>query len=127
MNLTSAVIIHVVVPIVGIGLFRWLKTQMHQHQQIVLSDIELALVLISYGGWVMVLLTTFFWYWSGAASLGLFYLVFIAPIIMLYLAWRLFRRRNQSNLHAGYFVACAGYFLLPVSALIIRTKILGQN
>jgi hypothetical protein len=125
MNLASAVIIHIIVPIVGIVLFRWLKTQMYQTQQLVVSDLELALVLISYGGWVMVVLTKLFWYWSGAASLSLFYLLFIAPIIMLYLAWRLFRRRNQSSIHTGYFVACAGYILVPVSALIIRTIAMG--
>lgn len=124
MNFISAVIIHVVVPISGGWLFRLLKTQMQLRQQLVLSNIELVLVLISYGGWVMVILTGYFWYWSGLATLGLAYLLFIAPFVMLYLAWRLFHQRTQSRLHTGYFVVCTGYILLPLSALLMQAKLI---
>jgi hypothetical protein len=30
------------------------------------------------GGWLLVLLTAWFWEWSGLASLGMLYLIFIA-------------------------------------------------
>jgi hypothetical protein len=40
------------------------------------------------GGWLLVLLTAWFSEWSGLASLGMSYLIFIAPVLTAVLSWR---------------------------------------
>lgn len=83
-------------------------------QQSGLPGIWIFLVCLSYAGWLAVILTELFWYWSGMASLGAAYLMFVAPVVMLYLAFRLHKQKNQSNVHLCMFWASAGYILIPL-------------
>jgi hypothetical protein len=52
------------------------------------------------------------------ATLGLAYLIFIAPIMMLAVAIRLYKQRNLSSFHFGAFSASAVYILLPAGVFI---------
>ena len=78
-----------------------------------------------FGGWLLVLLTALFWVWSGMASLGVGYLIFIAPIITAILAWRLRQSRTVSAYHRNAFLAsiaytgliCVGWLVLPLFRL----------
>ncbi|HEX5081489.1 MAG TPA: hypothetical protein VFY40_05555 [Blastocatellia bacterium] len=78
------------------------------------------ILFATYGGWLLVGLTFLLWYWSGIATLGLAYLTFIAPIVMLALAVRLYKQRNLSSFHFGAFAASAAYILIPIGVLILR-------
>ena len=60
---------------------------------------ELFAVFATYGGLVLVVLTTFFWKWSGMASLGMFYLILGAPIVMGVIAYRQYKTRQKSKYH----------------------------
>jgi heme O synthase-like polyprenyltransferase len=85
-----------------------------------LPGAPLFLALISYGGWLLAVLTWLFWHWSGMASLGLAYLIFVAPILMIGVAWKLYDQRNQSPLHFKLFIVCLCYPILPLTALAIE-------
>jgi hypothetical protein len=76
------------------------------------------LACLSYAGWTCVILTELFWYWSGMASIGVAYLMLVAPVVMLFLAFRLYKQRNQSEFHFCMFWACAGYILIPLGVLM---------
>jgi len=86
--------------------------------------LPLFLVFVSYGGWLVVLLTELFWYWSGMASLGVAYLVFIAPVVMLILAYRLSSQRHLSLFHHWAFIASAVYIVLPASVFLLRAVLM---
>jgi hypothetical protein len=79
------------------------------------------ILFATYGGWLIVGLTFLLWYWSGMATLGLAYLIFIAPIVMLALAVLLYKRRNLSQFHFSAFSASAVYILLPLGVWIFRS------
>jgi hypothetical protein len=61
------------------------------------------------GGWLLVLLTAWFWEWSGLASLGMLYLIFIAPVLTAVLSWRLRAQRNLSKFHTCAFYLSGAY------------------
>ncbi len=80
---------------------------------------SLLFALVAYGGWLLIILTWLFWDWSGMATIGLAYLVFVAPVLMGYVAWRLYGQRKQSQIHLMLFFACAFYPVLPVVILVL--------
>jgi len=45
-------------------------------------NFHLLLTFVTYGGLLLTILTTVFLKWSGLASLGVFYLIIVAPIVM---------------------------------------------
>jgi hypothetical protein len=80
----------------------------------------LLFLFISVVGWLLVLLTLRFWYWSGAASAGLAYLLFVAPIIMVVAAATLFNRRRESKYHFWAFVGSISYPIIMGIVIIAR-------
>jgi hypothetical protein len=81
---------------------------------------EIFMLFFTYGGLLMVVYTSFFWEWSGAASLGAFYLILGAPIIMTIIAYKQFRKRNISKYHKWTSNLAMGYFLIsPLVFLIL--------
>jgi hypothetical protein len=54
---------------------------------------------MTYGGLLLVILTSIFWYWSGMASLGCLFLVAPAPILMLIIAYKNYKLRSISLYH----------------------------
>lgn len=109
MDVVKALLIHLVVPAAGLQWFLWLRDDMREEQVESPPVIPLFIIFATYGGLLLVILTTFFWYWSGMASLGLAYLLFLAPLIMLVLAWRLYPQRKLSRFHKAAFVANVCY------------------
>ena len=49
------------------------------------------------GGWVLVLLTAWLWEWSGLASLGMIYLLLVAPVLTGVMPWKLRSQRTLST------------------------------
>ena len=118
MEVVKAILIHLVVPLAGLQAFVWLRNDMREAQIDRAPVIPLFIIFATYGGWLIIILTLLFWYWSGMALLGLLYLVFIAPIIMIVLAVMLYRQRRLSRYHFGSFIASAIYpCILAVMAL----------
>jgi hypothetical protein len=121
MEFAAATLIHFVIPISGLLLYLRLRKRMLTTGIPDPPIIPFFILFASYGGWLLVILTLLFWYWSGMATLGLAYLMFIAPIVTLALAVRLYKQRNMSSFHFGAFVASVLYILFPIGMLILRS------
>jgi hypothetical protein len=113
-------LIHIVIPALGLLLYYKLQDQMKKRGISAPPNKILFIIFVTYGGWLIVLLTTLFWHWSGAATIGLAYLVFLAPIVMLILTIHMFKQRGVSAFHLGAFIASAVYILIPIGILIFR-------
>jgi heme O synthase-like polyprenyltransferase len=112
METVKALLIHLVVPAAGLQWFLWLRGEMREEQVENPPVISLFIIFATYGGLLLVILTTFFWYWSGMASPGLAYLLFLAPIVMLVIAWRLYPQRKLSRFHRAAFIASICYVII---------------
>ena len=124
MEVVKALLIYLVVPAAGLQWFLWLCDDMREEKIEHPPVVPLFIIFATYGGLLLVILTAFFWYWSGMASLGLAYLLFLAPIIMLILAWQLYPERKASRFHRAAFVASVAYIGIVIcfigSVLILR-------
>lgn len=113
MEVVRAVLINLFVPALGFW-FYWKLSRRMSHP----LSLPLFLIFVSYGGWLMVVLTGLFGFMSGMATLGVAYLMFIAPIVMVVLAYRLWAHRNLSKLHFRLFWASAAYITFPLSLFL---------
>jgi hypothetical protein len=111
-EIITAIIIHLVVPLIGIYYFIKIVKRMKVEQLENPSFKELFLIFATYGGLLLVTLTTLFWKWSGMASLGIFYLILIAPIIMGVIAFRNSKKQNESIYHKWIYRVSLLYFLI---------------
>ncbi len=112
-------------PIAGILWFLKIRNDMLEKEIVSPPTIQLFVVFATYGGVLLVFLTIFFWYWSGMAALGFFYLLFVAPIIMLALAYQLYSERNLSKFHRATFTASVLYPIML--ATIIGVLVVWAN
>jgi hypothetical protein len=81
---------------------------------------DLFIIFATYGGLLLVLLTTLVLQWSGMASLGTFYLILIAPIVMVIIAYRQYVNRRLSKYHILTFQLALSYFAVaPVIFLFL--------
>jgi hypothetical protein len=119
MELVRTILVNLVLPLAGFQIFIWLRNRIRAAGIERPPIIRLFVILATYGGCVMVILTRLFWYWSGMAILGLIYLIFIAPIVMTVFAVTLYRQRGLSRYHLGLFIASSMYpCLLGVLAVV---------
>ena len=130
MEMVKFLLIHVMVPAAGLQVFVWLKNDMRDAQIERPPVIPLFIIFATYGGWLMIVLTLLFWYWSGMALLGAMYLLFLAPVVMIVLAAWLYPKRKLSPYHFGSFLASAVYIIIPVGIIgsrIILGRLYGWN
>jgi hypothetical protein len=126
MEIAVAILIYFALPAAGFCLYGWLRNRMYKTG---IPDPPIApffILFATYGGWLLVILTSLFLGWSGMATLGVAYLMFIAPVVMLTLTIRLYRRRNLSGFHFSAFVASAIYILFPIGVLIFRSVMVAK-
>ncbi|MBN2165604.1 MAG: hypothetical protein JW717_04955 [Marinilabiliaceae bacterium] len=82
--------------------------------------IELFVSFFTFGGLLTAILTEIFWEWSGLASLGSFYLVFIAPFIMAYIGFRVRKLKKQSGYFKWIFYSSLSYaIIIPLTIIVI--------
>jgi hypothetical protein len=86
---------------------------------------ELFLVFSTYGGLLLVVLTSLFGAWSGMASLGTFYLILLAPFVMGLIAYRNYKLRSVSKYHIWTFISGIMYFV--VTPLIFLAFVLAES
>jgi hypothetical protein len=115
-----AVIIHLIIPTVGIFLYLKLIAKMKSDNIIHPPILEFFIIFATYGGLLLVMLTSIFWKWSGLASLGIFYLILGAPILLGFIAYQQFQKRKISKYHNWAFQTSILYYVIaPSLALII--------
>jgi hypothetical protein len=76
------------------------------------------ILFATFGGWLLVALTAYFWKWSGMASLGMIYLILVAPFLTAALAWKLRHQRALSVFHRCAFLGNAAYTCLIFASLV---------
>jgi len=111
-------IIHLVVPLVGLLYFLQLRKQMKRENIQNPPTIALFVIFVAYGGLLLVLLTGLFWYWSGMASLGLFFLIFVMPILMGIITYRHRHTKFVSKYHWRTYELGLAYFLISICIYI---------
>lgn len=118
-EILTAVIIHLIIPLFGFIMF--LKLAKRMKSEIKYPPIlEFFIIFATYGGLLLVMLTSIFWKWSGLASLGTFYLILAAPILLGFIAYQQFKKRKVSKYHDWAFQICALYFVIvPLIGLMI--------
>jgi hypothetical protein len=119
--------IYIVVPLLGLLAFVLLLRLMRRRN---LSDPPAAaffLLFFTLGGWLEVLLTAWLWEWSGMASLGVLYLLIIAPVLTAWVSWKLRTQRLLSGFHQWAFILNGTYPFLAVVAIGLWLSHLGQR
>ncbi|MBK7970363.1 MAG: hypothetical protein IPK08_16270 [Bacteroidetes bacterium] len=94
-----ALSIHLILPLTGLLSFLRLKKQLKKENIPNAPITELFIIFATYGVLLLVVLTTLFWQWSGMASLGTFYLILAAPIVMGIIAYRHRHTKTISKYH----------------------------
>lgn len=119
-EIVIALAIFLILPLVGLVCFLRLRKQMNKENTPNAPTTELFIIFVTYGGLMLVALMTLFWLWSGMASLGVFYLVFIAPVIMGIIAYRHRKTRTVSKYHNWTYLSSLLYFTIaPVTFILL--------
>jgi hypothetical protein len=108
-RIVTAIIIHVLVPLGGVALFGLLYIRMKRVQLPNPPFLPYFVLFFCFGGWLLIGLTASYWVWSGMASLGVFWLLLVAPWITAALGWRLRRNRALSPYHRVAFIGSLAY------------------
>ena len=118
-QIATAALIYIALPLAGLCWFILLCRNMHRNRVPDPPVLPLLILICSYGGLLMMLLTALFWEWSGMATLGLGYLVIVAPVLMGVAAYQLKPRQAVSPIYRRmYRSALAYYFALPIIGII---------
>ena len=112
LEIITAVLIHLLVPVVGLVAYVILCKRLLVTGASPIFLAQLFLLFVCYGGVLLVLLTNLFWYWSGMASLGILFLISVAPVLLFPVLLSLWKQKNHSVLNRVAFRACAGYYVL---------------
>lgn len=108
-----AVTIHLIIPLLGLTAFYFLTRQIRLDGIIDPTlIISLFLLFATYGGLLLVALTGLFWFWSGMASLGMFYLILGAPFVMSTISFLNFKGRDKSVYHRWTYRFGLLYFVI---------------
>jgi len=120
LTIIIAIIIHLLVLFIGVFLFLRLKRKIAEAEIINPPVIDIFFLFVTYGGLIFVTLTTLFWKWSGMASLGTFYLILAAPIIMSIISYRQYKKQKLSKYHKNTFLLGIIYFIIaPLTFLAL--------
>jgi len=112
--------IHLILPLVGMIYFIVLTKRMKKENLSKSTTFELFIVFISYGGLLLVTLTTLFWQWSVMASIGSIYLILGAPVAMGIIAYKNKKKKDNSFYYNCIYKAGLFYYLIaPVTFLIL--------
>jgi hypothetical protein len=115
----TAILIHLVIPAAGICLYiRWRRAAQWAGAPPRFAIYLFALFFV-WGGALLITLTSLFWYWSGMASLGTFFLLFASPLFMIPVVIGLWQMRHQFR--PARLATAAGllYYGVVVVALIL--------
>ena len=112
----------------GVGLFWALVLKMRNARLVSSPVVPFFILFFTLGGWLTVLLTVWFWEWSGMASLGMLYLVLVAPVLTAFMSWRLRHQRSLSGFHAwAFYLSMACTCLVVVGVPVAYVTLLGMR
>jgi hypothetical protein len=124
----TPLLIYVFTPILGVGVFWALIHKMRSAMVVSPPVVPYFILFFTLGGWLTVLLTVWFWEWSGMASLGMLYLILVAPILTAFMSWRLRLQRTLSRFHAwAFYLSMACTCLVVVGVPVAYVTLLGMR
>lgn len=118
-RIIESIIIYLVLPSLGIYSYILLIRKMKREKINNLPTLEYLILYFTYGGLLTVLLTSIFSIWSGLASIGTLYLLLLAPIILAYNSYKMFKKRSESKYHKMAFILSALYFLIVPTIVVL--------
>ena len=121
-EILTAIVIHLLVPLIGILLFVKIRSNMYKKAVRDAPLMELLILFISYGGLLLLSLTSMYWKWSGMASLGTIYLIIVSPIAMAFVFYRQYKLRKISIYHYGVLIFSVAYYLIAPLVLYLLIK-----
>lgn len=124
-EIIAALVIHLFIPLIGIVCYLILKRQMKNEKILDAPNTALLVLFATYGSLLIVLLTSYLWYWSGMASLGVFYLIFIAPLVMGIIAEKYRKIKDFSSFHKWTYNSALLYFIIAPAIfflILLTTK-----
>ena len=86
-------IIYLILPLIGLLIYVSIIKKIKIETDF---NFHLLLTFVTYGGLLLTILTTVFLKWSGLASLGVFYLIIVAPIVMGAIAYKNYKYKEAS-------------------------------
>ena len=119
MSALIPIAIYVLVPFGGLRLYQTVDARMDRMNVPDPPRVVLGILFFNYGGLLLVILTDIFWYWSGLASLGVLYLIAVAPVILAGTTAGLYLKRNVSGFHKLAFAGSVAYVILSLVALAV--------
>lgn len=117
MEIVTFLGIHLIVPAIGVLIYAWLCVAMRRKAIEAPPYLQLFILFFTYGGILIVALTALFWRWSGAASLGCFYLLFGAPLVLACCAASV--KRDRSQYHRATFILSLAYYVFWLPVFIV--------
>jgi hypothetical protein len=124
----TPLLIYVLTPILGVGVFWALIHKMRSAMVVSPPVVPYFILFFTLGGWLTVLLTVWFWEWSGMASLGMLYLILVAPILTAFMSWRLRIQRKLSRFHAwAFYLSTACTCVVVVGVPVSYVTLLGMR
>ncbi|MDX1651301.1 MAG: hypothetical protein R3277_02340 [Brumimicrobium sp.] len=121
-EIITAMMIHFIIPVLGFVFYAVLLNKMKKANIQNPPIIALFLEFFIYGGLLLIILTSLFWYWSAMASLGYIFVLFVAPFIMLGLTIYYLWKRNDSNYHKLTFYLASLYIPIVAIFYIVTQK-----
>jgi hypothetical protein len=119
LEIIIALTIHLLLPLIGLNYFIQVRKRIKNEEVQNAPIIELFIIFATYGGLLLVTLTTLFWKWSGMASLGSFYLILGAPIAMGIISYRHRKTRKDSKYHKWTYLLGILYFAIASATFLI--------
>ncbi len=111
-EIISVIAIHILIPCLGLVYFMQICKKMKNENIINPPIYELFLAFLSYGGLILVVFTDLFWQWSGMASLGMLYLILVAPFVNGIITYTLRQSKKVSKYHKWTYYAGLLYFII---------------
>ena len=119
-NIITPLVIYLLIPLAGVIYYLTLNKRMKVQKITDPPMIAMFIIFFTYGGLLTLILTSFFGGWSGMASLGMFYLIFLAPIAMIIIGVASHKKRDLSIYHRRMYNFSSLYFLIaPVAFFIL--------
>ncbi len=122
LEIILALTIYIALPLTGLIIYIRLCRQIRKEKIENAPLNELFIIFGTYGGLLLLFISCLVYpnSWSGMASLGIFYLIFIAPIVMGRIAYRHNKTKTNSKYHNWTYNSGLLYFLItPVTFLIL--------
>lgn len=114
MEAAKALIIHIGIPLAGVLAYMELCRRIRIREIQSPPYVEYFMIFFSYGGWIMIFATLRFWYWSGMATIGFFFLLTVMPLVFMGCTLSLFRNRKTSNYHLVALVCSCLYLVFII-------------